>query len=189
MTDIDILLRLDRLESRSAIAELPVLYCLAMDERDVDGITAVFTEDATMRSADGVFDAHGRDAIVRTFQSRFDALGPTNHVAHGHVVRFDEDRNSAHGIAVGHAELVRNDVPMVTALRYRDRYRRVDGVWRIHDRLMSYMYYLPVSEYEEGLGDSRSMRAYGDLRRADWPETLRGADTSWLRRFRPGYEP
>jgi hypothetical protein len=184
MPTSDVETRLKRIESRTAIGELPILYCLAMDERNTTGIRALFTADATMRSADGVFSASGIDAIVDVFQGRFDALGPTNHVTHGHVIRFDDgDHDRAVGIAVGHAELVRNDVPMVTALRYRDLYRRVDGTWRIQDRLMSYMYYLPTSEYSDGLGDPNSMRAYGDRRPADWPESLHAGDASWLEQF------
>lgn len=184
MLTSDVEVRLDRIESRTAISELPILYCLVMDERNTTGIRALFTADATMRSADGVFSASGIDSIVDVFQARFDALGPTNHVTHGHVIRFDDgDADLAIGIAVGHAELVRNGVPMVTALRYRDVYRRVDATWRIQDRLMSYMYYLPTSEYSNGLGDPNSMRAYGDRRPADWPESLHSGDAAWLEQF------
>lgn len=183
MPTLDIEERLERIESRSAITELPILYCLVMDERHVEGIRSLFTEDATMRSADGMFSARGVDEIVEVFESRFDALGPTNHVTHGHIVRFDEDPHRAFGIAVGHAELVRNGVPMVTALRYRDTYRRIGGIWKIHDRLMSYMYYLPISEYQQGLGDPKSMRAYGDHRPADWPDAMHSGDRAWLQKF------
>jgi ketosteroid isomerase-like protein len=174
--------RVRRLEDRAAIMDLAVLYGFVMDERDVAGIRRLFTEDATLRSQDGVFSARGIDEIVATYQGRFDALGPTNHVSHGHVVRFDDaDPDSAYGVLASHAEVVRNNTPMVVGLRYKDRYRRTPDGWRLQDRLMSYMYYVDVREYAEALGDPLRVRAYGDRRPADWPEVLGpDPDTRWL---------
>ena len=186
MSAAELAARLDRIESRAAIHELPILYCLVMDERNVDGIRAIFSKTASMRSIDGVFTASGLAQIVSAFEGRFDALGPTNHVTHGHIIRFDDtDPDLAYGSVESHAELVRNSVPMVAALRYRDTYRRYDGIWKFEDRLMSYMYYLPITEYESGLGDPNSMRAYGDHRPADWPDALHDGDGSWLARYFP----
>ena len=68
--------------------------------------------------------------------------------------------------------MTRDGVAMQVALRYKDTYRRVDGRWRFADRLMGYMYYLPFTELAAGLGDRDSVRAYGDHRPADWPESL-----------------
>src|SRR3712207_2996410 len=82
--------RIRRLEDRAAIEDLAVLYGLVMDERDVEGIRRLFTDDATLRSADGVFAAKGIEEIVTTYQGRFDVLGATNHFVHGHVVRIDD---------------------------------------------------------------------------------------------------
>ena len=176
--------RIRRLEDRAAIAELAVLYGFVMDERDVDGIRKVFCEDATLRSQDGVFAATGIEEIVRTYQGRFDALGPTNHFSHGHVIRFDDaDPDSATGLLASHAEVVRDGVPMVVALRYKDRYRRTPTGWRFADRLMSYMYYVDVREYADALGVPDRVRAYGDHRPADWPEVLAGGDVGWLKEF------
>ncbi|MET8051127.1 MULTISPECIES: nuclear transport factor 2 family protein [unclassified Streptosporangium] len=175
--------RLAKLEDRNAIQELGVLYGYAMDERDEAMIRRIFCEDATLRSQDGVFAATGMEEIVTTYLGRFAVLGPTNHFTHGHVIRFDEsDPDVAYGLLASHAEVARNGVTMLVALRYKDVYRRVDGAWRFAARLMSYMYYLPVTEYAEGLGDRNSVRAYGDHRPADWPESLYsdGAKNDWL---------
>ena len=43
--------RVRRLEDRVDIGELVTRYCLAMDNRDVDAIPALFTPDASLRSA------------------------------------------------------------------------------------------------------------------------------------------
>ena len=174
--------RIRRIEDRAAIQDLAILYGFVMDERDEAGIRQIFAEDATLRSQDGVFAATGIEEIVKTYQGRFDALGPTNHYTHGHVVRFnDEDTDTATGLLASHAEVARNGVAMQVALRYKDTYRRVEGRWQFADRLMSYMYYLPVTEYAEGLADRNSVRAYGDHRPADWPEALYSeGGSAWL---------
>jgi hypothetical protein len=175
--------RIARLEDTNAIQALGILYGYVMDERDEDGIRRIFCEDATLRSQDGVFAATGMDEIVTTYLGRFAALGPTNHYSHGHVVRFDEeDPDVAYGLLASHAEVTRDGVGMVVALRYKDVYRRVNGQWKFQDRLMSYMYYLPIADYAEGLGDRNSVRAYGDHRPADWPESLYngGKRNDWL---------
>jgi hypothetical protein len=167
--------RVRRLEDRAAIQELGVLYGFVMDERDEPGIRQIFCEDATLRSEDGVFAANGIDEIVTTYLGRFAKLGPTNHFSHGHVVRFDEsDPDRATGLLASHAEVVRDGVAMQVALRYKDTYRRVDGRWRFADRLMGYMYYLPISELPAALGDRNSVRVYGDPSPADWPESIYG---------------
>lgn len=177
--------RIQRLEDRAEIQELAVLYGYIMDERDEKGIREIFMEDATLRSQDGVFAAEGIDAIVDTYLGRFKALGPTNHYSHGHVIRFyDDDPDAAYGLLASHAEVVRNDVPMQVALRYKDEYRRVNGKWVFASRLMSYMYYMPISEMGQSLGDRNSVRAYGDERPSDWPESLYSENGSqWLHKY------
>lgn len=178
--------RLQRVEDRQAIQELAVLYGYIMDERDEDGIRQIFMADATLRSADGVFAAEGIDAIVDTYLGRFKALGPTNHFTHGHVVRFDEhDPDVARGLLASHAEVDRNGVAMQVALRYKDEYRRDDdGRWKFSSRLMSYMYYMPIAELSELGNGATAVRAYGDQRPADWPESLYSDNGSaWLKAY------
>lgn len=177
--------RIRRVEDRAAIQELGVLYGFVMDERDEVGIRQIFTEDATLRSQDGVFAANGIEEIVETYLGRFSKLGPTNHYSHGHVVRFvDGEPDRAFGLIASHAEVVRNGTAMQVALRYKDEYRRVNGKWQFADRLMSYMYYLPVAEYAEALGDRNNVRAYGDNRPSEWPEVLYSETGSeWLHKY------
>ncbi|HJY26277.1 MAG TPA: nuclear transport factor 2 family protein [Actinomycetes bacterium] len=172
--------RVRRLEDRAAIQDLAVMYGYVMDERVVDGIARLFTNDATLRSADGVFAATGLDEIVKTYQGRFDVLGPTNHFVHGHVVQFDDgEPDVATGIVSSHAEVVRNDQPMWVALRYQDTYRRTPEGWRFADRLMSYMYYVDVREYAEVLGQELRVRTYDQPAPGDWPQSLRGESVGW----------
>jgi len=164
--------RIRRIEDRAELRELVARYCLAIDDRDIEGIADIFTTDARFRSQDGVMDANGRDAVLEQFRGRFAALKATNHIAHDQILTFGDDPDSVTGLVTSHAEVWRNGQAMITALRYRDTYRRESGRWRFADRLLSFLYYMPVEEYVEGLGSPLRMRAYGDRRPADYPEKL-----------------
>lgn len=166
--------RIARLEARAEINDLVARYGLTVDDRDLDGLADLFTEDGAFRSKDGVLDARGRAAVIEQYRERFAALGPCNHFTHDKIIAFDDDDpGRATGIVTSHAEVWRNGQAMLTALRYQDEYRRgADGKWRFADRLLSFFYYLPVTEYAEALGDPLRHRAYGDRRPADFPEAL-----------------
>jgi hypothetical protein len=176
--------RLRRIEDKLALQDLAHLYGFVMDERDIEGLDSLFTEDAHLGSADGVFNADGLETIAKTYQARYDVLGATHHFIHSVITRFDDqDPDRAHGLVSGHAEVVREGETMVVALRYHDVYRRTERGWRIAERVMGYMYYLPVTEYAETMKkDDRSL-VYGDPRPADWPSVLHGHDLDWLRAF------
>ena len=51
---MDIERRIRRLEDRVEIGELIARYGLVMDDRDIDGMPALFTPDVVIRSDDGV---------------------------------------------------------------------------------------------------------------------------------------
>lgn len=164
--------RLRRLEDRSELHELVARYAVAIDDRDIAVIADLFTADGAFRSRDGVMNAQGRAAVLEQFRGRFAALTVSNHFSHDHVLSFDADPDRAAGLLTAHAEVWRNGRALIAALRYQDSYRREQGRWRFADRLLSFLYYLPVEEYAQGLGDRLRMRAYGDRRPADFPETL-----------------
>jgi uncharacterized protein (TIGR02246 family) len=167
----DIASRIDRLEAESAIRSLAARYCFAIDNHDLRAVAELFTEDARVSSRDGVMDAVGRDSIVRQYEGRFKVLGPSNHVSHDHYIRVDgPDR--ATGLLSAHAELWRNDRAMIAALRYDDVYRRDQGVWRFQERSLSFLYYVPLSDYPHILGAKDRMRAYEQPALADYPERL-----------------
>ena len=171
MADAELSRRLRRLEDREDIRILVARYGQTVDDRDIEGLADLFTADAMMRSLDGVMNARGREAIVEMFHGRFAQLGPSLHYTHDQIVTFDDrDPDSAQGLITSHAEVWRIGKAMVAAIRYEDGYRRDAGKWRFATRLLKFFYYLPVTEYAEGLGDPMRMRAYADLRPADWPE-------------------
>jgi ketosteroid isomerase-like protein len=180
----DLLRRIRRLEDRAEIGELVARYCLVMDDRDMTGMTELFTPDAIVRSSDGVMHASGLTAVTAMFRARFAVLGPSNHFTHDRIVRFEEDDpGAASGIVLAHAEMNRKGQPMLAAIRYTDRYRRLQGRWRIAERVLSFFYYVPTAEYLDALGPGLAarMRAYDVARPADWPEGLE----SWREYYGP----
>ena len=168
--------RVQELEDRTAIAELVARYGLVMDNRDMDAMPALFTEDVRIRSGDGVMDCQGRDAAVELFRGRFKVLGPSNHFTHDRIVTFSPDNpDEAAGIVLSHAEMNRLGQPMVTAIRYHDRYRRVADEWRFAERVLLMFYYVPTDQYVEVFrpeGLATRNRAYATPTAADWPESL-----------------
>ena len=173
MSDADLETRVRRLEDRVAIRDLVARYGFTVDDRDIQALARLFARHGRFRSQDGVLDARGRDAIIEQFHGRFAVLGPTNHVTHDHLVRFDaDDPDRAFGRLNSHAEVVRHGRTLVTALRYADEYvRTVDG-WQFADRLLSFLYYVPAVEYADALESETRMRVYEKPAAADWPEGL-----------------
>jgi hypothetical protein len=164
--------RIRRLEDREEIRDLAVRYGLAVDERDFSTIKTLFTPDGRLRTAAGVIKGQGANEVVAYFERHMNDLGPTNHFVHGHLVEHDpDDPNLAKGIVASHAEMWRNGLPMITAMRYLDTYRRFEGSWRFEERIQSYMYFVDVRDYPEALGSRLRMRAkMGKPEPADWPE-------------------
>lgn len=170
--------RITALEDRLQLRELVARYGVAVDDRDIETLGALFTAQAVFRSRDGVMNARGREAIIEQFHGRFAALKATNHVAHDQIIELDPaEPDRARGLVSSHAEVWRNGQALIAALRYEDTYHRHAGSWRFAERVLSFLYYLPVSEYAAGLGSRLRMRAYGDQRPADYPEGL----PSWRR--------
>jgi hypothetical protein len=164
--------RVRRLEDRLEIRELAGRYGFAVDDRNIGDLERLFTPEAAFRSKDGVMNARGRTAVIEQFRGRFSVLGPSNHFTHDHLIAFSDEPDRATGIVSSHAEVWRNGQALLGALRCEDIYQRHEGRWCFADRLLSFLYYMPVGEYAEGLGSLLRMRAYGDRRPADFPESL-----------------
>jgi hypothetical protein len=117
--------------------------------------------------------ASGVAAIISQFKGRYAVLGVSNHVTHDHLIDLDGD--GASGLVSAHAEVWRQGEAQLAALRYQDSYRRgADGVWRFAERVLSFLYYVPVTAYAELLGQQNRNLASGQPRPADYPETLPG---------------
>ena len=164
--------RITQLEDRAAIKELIANYCFYIDNRDLKTAQDLFTETGRLRSLDGSMNAVGRAAIVTTYEGRFKVLGPTYHVTHDSVVRF-ESPTRARGWVASHAEVWRKNEPQWAALRYEDIYEKgSDGKWRFAERVLQFYYYLNWDEYPKYLGSLQRNRSQEVPKDADWPEKL-----------------
>lgn len=163
--------RLAEVEDRLAIAELLARYCFRIDNRDLPGVGALFTEDARFATLDGARNAIGRAEIVRGFEGRYSVLGATNHVVHHHTVDF-EGPARARGEVSAHAEVWRHEQAQLAALRYLDTYVKSGGVWRFAERIQTFMYYVPVDRYADMLGTLERNLSGPQPKAADFPEHL-----------------
>lgn len=161
--------RLEAVEADCAIRSLVARYAMVMDDRDVDGIPALFTRNARVTSQDGKMDAQGRDHLVQLYEGRFALLGATHHIVHGIDIAVDGP-GRAHGAVSSTAEVWRNGVHQLAAMRYLDTYEKEDGAWRIATRHFLFFYYVPVDRYPGILGTLHRNLTYGEPIEADFPE-------------------
>ena len=99
--------RLAEVEDRLAIQDLTARYNFAIDNRDLQSVGDLFTDNGSFGSKDGAMRAVGRAAVLKQFEGRFSVLGATNHFAHDHSIWF-ESPTRARGLLSVHAEVWRN---------------------------------------------------------------------------------
>ncbi len=163
--------RVQRLEDREAIRDLVAAYCRAIDDRDLEGFVALYTENCVHGQRDGSLHLEGRAALREHYAGRFLQYGFTLHTPHAHVIEFDGP-NEAHGWVSGHAEMGLEGEGWLAAFRYTDAYRREDGVWRFAQRELATYYYLRMADLADGLGQTMRKHRQGRLMAADLPEGL-----------------
>jgi ketosteroid isomerase-like protein len=136
------------LEDRLGVRELVERYALTVDERDLDAVAALFTEDARLILPDPpdhltpVTEHRGRDA-VRAALGSVTAIRGTVHEITGQ--RLDSagsgDSLSLRGVVSGvaHHYLDRDGdlVDLVWRLRYDDEYHQAADRWRFAARALT----------------------------------------------------
>lgn len=165
--------RIDRLEARAEIGELCSAYGIACDEHDYDRLESLFTADVRIQSRDGLMDATGRDVVMAMFGRMFAIRGPAFHWTHDRFVTFNDTApGTATGLVLAHAETSPDGIASIAAIRYKDRYRYEDGRWKFAERQLSFLYYMPVTEFAEHFPTEQRMGLGGTWRAADFPEGL-----------------
>ena len=166
--------RLDRLESKDAIRDIVTAYAIACDEHDMPRLMNLFTVDACFDAPNGSMVANGKAAIQTLFEKTFKIRGPAYHWTHAVPLEIDTaDPNRGTGLVLGHAETTTNGVVSIAAMRYQDDYRREsDGQWRFAKRVISFLYYVPASDYSQGLNHPDRVVMGGSRLKADYPEAL-----------------
>ncbi|MGI9594983.1 MAG: nuclear transport factor 2 family protein [Acidimicrobiales bacterium] len=171
-TDLDLTTRISRLEAYEDIRRLVARYGVAVDDRDIDTVGSLFTEDGVFRHGDDSLVNHGRQEIVDFYTDRLTAFGPTYHYPHSHLIDLVGD-TEATGVVMAHAELGIDGTTMVTALRYRDRYVIDGGQWRFAERAIAMLYYMDMAELAAGgLSQPDRKRYFGTVGPSELPEPL-----------------
>jgi uncharacterized protein (TIGR02246 family) len=173
MSDDSLQRRIDRLESRAAIAELCAAYCAACDDRDMARLRSLFTEDIVFDTGNGTMRAEGAAAVMAMFQAMLEIRGPSFHWTHDRSVAFDAtDPDRASGTVAAHAETTPHGVVSIAAIRYTDLYRRLDGRWLFAKRRLAFLYYLPMQDYTARLGRLERFYSKAGWQDADYPESF-----------------
>lgn len=145
--------RLRTFEDRERIRELRASYCFLVDDGRWDELLdTCFTDDArcdfrSARGDVGPFVATGREE-VRAFFAQVVAslLHDMSHTVHNHRIRLDGDRAAGDCYFEVTAKDPASGDAVVGAGRYRDRYRRVAGEWRIEERVALIVHMAPLAE-------------------------------------------
>jgi SnoaL-like domain len=159
----DELVRFRRAADRDEIRQLAYRYAWGLDSRDVDAVAALYAPEAD--SGDGV----GIAAWKSRFRRSMCAVGVTVLFVGNHLIEF-EGEDEAHGIVYCRGYIEPRDGPhpgrfVEQAILYRDRYRRVEGVWKFVSR-----------RHELWFGIETAERPL-DQRAAEWPKYHDGVGT------------
>ncbi len=129
-------------DSQRAIERLLYVYAERIDAGDFDGVGELLAH-TTIVSPDGRPGPRGRHEITRLFETttrRYpdDGTPHTQHVITNVIVDVDEAAGSAVARSRFTVLQALPDWPLrtIVAGRYRDRFERVDGVWRFCERVM-----------------------------------------------------
>ena len=137
--------RIDRIESRLAIGQLPIRYAMAVDGRDVDTWLGLFVPDVQIGR-----DRFGRDALREWIEPALRTFGRSVHQIVGHRIEL-VDSDHATGAVYCRAEHEVGDRWIVMAICYFDDYQRVDGEWLFRRRRERHWYAADVAEHPQAV--------------------------------------
>jgi ketosteroid isomerase-like protein len=129
---------------RAALTDLVHRYAARVDDRDLDGVAALFTEDGVLaRPGPGAgleptTEVVGRAEIRRAMEV-LAGVDRTVHEVTG-LVLTATGTDTATGRIGGVAHHVTGESDHVWHLTYRDDYRRVDGAWLLARRALTIVF-------------------------------------------------
>jgi uncharacterized protein (TIGR02246 family) len=145
--DEELRARLEAVESREQIRELPAKYVWASARADVPAMVALFTEDCDfeMGPASGRIRVKGRQAVSELLSKAVTRPGAIVALIQNQTIEVDGD--VATGTCVMHNPMAPPaDGPFVGY--YKDAFRREGGVWRFSAR--RFWTYSPVLDLSGG---------------------------------------
>ena len=141
----ELLLRIDRLESKHAMRDLVTDYCRGFDQRKFDRFLNIWWEDCIWDIGPpfGVFEGHAgiRQAVEGVL---WPVWRETHHLTNNLQVVFDDvDKARGECDVDCMGALQDNSVQMISAT-YRDHFQRRQGVWKIMRRDVTIHYFNPI---------------------------------------------
>jgi hypothetical protein len=145
--DEDLKARLDAVESRAQIAELPAKYVWASARADVPAMMVLFTEDCDfeMGPADGRIKLKGRDAVHAVMSKSLTKPGGIIALIQNQIIELHGDT------ATGTCAMFNPIAPPANSPfvgYYKDEFRRENGVWLFSAR--RFWTYSPVLDLSGG---------------------------------------
>jgi hypothetical protein len=138
--------RVERIEARLAIQQLPIRYAMAVDARDVDAWLNCFRPDVDMGR-----HGTGRAALRRYIDPMLRRFYRSVHLICGHRIEL-AGPDWATGAVYCRAEHEVGDQWIVMAICYFDEYARVDGEWFFSRRRERHWYAADVTGTPQSAG-------------------------------------
>lgn len=138
--------RVERIEARLAIGQLPIRYAMAVDGRDLDAWVGCFRPDVDMGR-----HGSGREALRRYIEPRIRGFYRSVHQICGHRIELTGP-DTATGAVYCRAEHEVGERWIVMAICYFDEYARVGGEWFFSRRRERHWYAADVSERPQAVG-------------------------------------
>ena len=148
MTDagLDVVERIERLESRAAIGDLVANYCHGFDQHELELFASVFHPDAGYLAGEAFGNYHGLEEIRRAATDViWPAMPRTAHSTTNLVVEIAGDRATGRSSVVGEADDPDGNTAAFTA-NYEDIYERRNGTWKIAERRVVIRTFVGLSE-------------------------------------------
>lgn len=89
----------------------------------------------------------------------------------------DADPDLATGLILSHAETYPAGNVSIPGMRYFDRYQRTNSQWRFSERVVNFIYYMPIVDYLDRFKQVERVKTSDGWTKADFPE----GSTSWNR--------
>jgi hypothetical protein len=145
---MDMATRLELLEGRFALLDAYHRYAQAFDDRDPELLRAVFHDDAILDLGDLWGTYEGIEAIVAAAGGFLESASSMHHWMANPLIEIDAET----GVGSGTVSLdcVSTFVETGTAhvgARYRDKFRRDGGTWKISERKMELQFVTPMPQW------------------------------------------
>lgn len=141
------------LSDRAAIQDLRFHYHVAVNEKELDAIHPLFTEDA-MVEFEGIGSAQGRDAIEALYREVVGKSPFIKQFIHNHVITLKGE--TATGLSYLDARTVKDGESILVAARFDDEYLRTSAGWKFRALRLKIYFAVPLGEGWAGESGERS---------------------------------